>query len=580
MKLPSKKYYKGFLFFMIFFIYFLGFSQKDSFLKEISGVITYRNTPLSDVNIIIKNKNRGTKTDAQGFYKIKANIGDIIQYSYIGFKTVTIVIEDITNILTFEMIIETNLLEEALVKTKRKSIVLERAEKGSKKFKTAVGMFDPKASGYKVGYLDGEEISPIYSTLSQALAGKFSGGPSGGFMRGLGMSINNPTRILWDVDGALYTEEPPVDLNLIKDIHILSSIGATIRYGHAGAGGVIIVRTKYGSFDDIEKKKKKIVQQYQNKQTYANDALEVNAELLSSNTYTLAIEAFHNKQQAHAYYQETVKKQLKDYATQIGIAQKFTTYYIDRALTIQILKDLSKTYIKNPEIQKAIAYQFQALSAKKEAIAIYQHVFKLRPNYAQSYRDLANAYRENDQYKKAWRMYMTYLLKGHDVSGEGIGQLLYNEMEWLYFNRKNQSQIKERFVPKSENIKDFRNDVRLVFEWNTSEAEFDLEFVNPQLQVYTFEHSLAKNQNLITDEKKKGYSSKEFIIENLNEGQWLINITYQGNKKPEPTYLKVTQYYNWGKPNQKEKITIYQFKDEREKIQLFRLNKQVLIVTN
>ncbi len=120
----------------------------------------------------------------------------------------------------------------------------------------------------------------------------------------------------------------------------------------------------------------------------------------------------------------------------------------------------------------------------------------------------------------------------------------------------------------------------MVFEWNTSEAEFDLEFVNPQKQVYVFEHSLTKNQNLITDEKEKGYSSKEFIIDNLNNGEWLINITYLGNKKTEPTFIKVTSYYNWGKPKQRTKIIIYKFKDEHEKIQLYKLNKQLLVISN
>jgi uncharacterized protein YfaP (DUF2135 family) len=151
-------------------------------------------------------------------------------------------------------------------------------------------------------------------------------------------------------------------------------------------------------------------------------------------------------------------------------------------------------------------------------------------------------------------------------------------MEWLYYNKKSQSAINVQFVPKSENIIDFRNDMRLVFEWNTSEAEFDLEFVNPQKQVYTFEHSLENNQELINDEKQKGYSSKEFIIDDVKQGQWLVNLTYKGNKKPEPTYLKVTTYYYWSKPNQHKKIAVYKLDKEFEKIQLYRLNKQSLLV--
>ena len=234
----------------------------------------------------------------------------------------------------------------------------------------------------------------------------------------------------------------------------------------------------------------------------------------------------------------------------------------------------------NPEIMKAIAYTLQTIGKRNETIDAYQRTFKLRPKYGQSYRDLANAYFENDQFERSWRLYMSYVLQFKALSDEGIGELVFNEMEWLYFFRKDRFEIKENFVPKSNKIADFRNDVRIVVEWNTSEAEFDLEFVNPELRSYVFKHTLADNQDLITDEKLKGYSCKEFFIDDLNDGEWLINMTYKGNKKPQPTYFKITKFYNWGKSNQRKEIEVYKFQDEREKIQLIRLDKQILLANN
>ena len=136
------------------------------------------------------------------------------------------------------------------------------------------------------------------------------------------------------------------------------------------------------------------------------------------------------------------------------------------------------------------------------------------------------------------------------------------------------------FTPKSKDVSDFSNDVRIVIEWSSSEAEFDLEFVNAEKRVYAFEHSLGANQKLITDEKKKGYASKEFFINDIGKGNWLMNMTYKGNKKPAPTYFKITQYFNWGKTYQTKKIKVYKFQNERDKIQLLKLNKRVLVATN
>ena len=82
------------------------------------------------------------------------------------------------------------------------------------------------------------------------------------------------------------------------------------------------------------------------------------------------------------------------------------------------------------------------------------------------------------------------------------------------------------------------------------------------------------NKELIENEKKIGYSSKEFFIDDLGAEEWLINITYLGNKKPEPTFFKVTIYTNWGSPDQSENIHVFNFEKERDKFQLFKLSNQ------
>jgi hypothetical protein len=116
----------------------------------------------------------------------------------------------------------------------------------------------------------------------------------------------------------------------------------------------------------------------------------------------------------------------------------------------------------------------------------------------------------------------------------------------------------------------------LVFEWNTSEAEFILEFVNPNMQVYSIENSIDKNNDLILDQKKKGYTSKEIFIDTLGKGNWKVNATYLGNKQYKPTVFKVTSYYNWGRPNQSKKINVFEFTLQNVKMQLLKLNARLL----
>jgi uncharacterized protein YfaP (DUF2135 family) len=120
--------------------------------------------------------------------------------------------------------------------------------------------------------------------------------------------------------------------------------------------------------------------------------------------------------------------------------------------------------------------------------------------------------------------------------------------------------------------KNIESDVRIVFEWNTSEAEFILEFVNPNSEPYVVENSLENNNDLIIDQKKKGYTSKEIFIENLEYGDWLVNLTYLGNKQYKPTIFKITTYFNWGRTNQTKKINVYDFTLQNVKMELLKLN--------
>jgi len=565
---PIKKYFL--VLSLVWVATSLSAQEKAQELHEISGKVSYLNTPLPRVSILIKNSGKGIETDLRGRYSIQAKAGDIIQYSYVGFETISIIIEDITSILNIEMIIKTSELDEAIIKTTKKE---SDFNKSNKRFSTPMGTIDPETAGFSVAYIDGQKINLIYPTLTQALEGKVAGVridySTGKLAIRSRTSISFDAPVIWDVDGVIFDDEPPIDLHNIKSIHILKSIASTNRYGSKGAGGVVVVTTNNAYNNNSNLEKIDVSEYYTNKNFYNNDAKLISESDMFETSITEKLRNFNDSEEAYKYYTDSIKKQQHNYSFHLDIAHFFNKHYIDRKESIQILNDLAISYKKNPEVLKAIAYQFQEMNAKYGAIKLFESVFLLRPKYVQSYRDLANAYTENDNYKKAWRMYMSYMLQGKDLSDLNIGGLVYNEMEWLYYNRKNQVGIKEKFLPKNETIDDFRSDARIVFEWNTSEAEFELEFVNPNKQVYVFDHKLATNPSLIKSEKEIGYSSKEFFISDLGMGKWLININYLGNKKPEPTYFKVTVYANWSQSYQTQKTTLFKFKDERKKVQLY-----------
>ncbi|PNQ72915.1 VWA domain-containing protein [Hanstruepera neustonica] len=89
--------------------------QTNAQEKTISGKISDENgLPLPGVNIIVKGTTIGTQTDFDGIYEIKAQIGDILTFSYIGYITEEKVIGGSINI-SFAMQIDSSALEEVVI---------------------------------------------------------------------------------------------------------------------------------------------------------------------------------------------------------------------------------------------------------------------------------------------------------------------------------------------------------------------------------------------------------------------------------------------------------------------------------
>jgi len=93
----------------------LSLNNTDDILKKsntINGIITSMGQPLQNIDVIVKDSNRSTKTDINGHYQINANVGEVIEYKHLDYKTISIIVEDITKTLNLEMSNDINELDE------------------------------------------------------------------------------------------------------------------------------------------------------------------------------------------------------------------------------------------------------------------------------------------------------------------------------------------------------------------------------------------------------------------------------------------------------------------------------------
>ncbi len=219
-----------------FFLFAIGLNAQN---KQISGKITdEKGLPLSGANIISKEvKHIGTMADMDGNFQLKVtDLVKSIQVSLIGFKTVSIVINDKTQF---------NIALEEDVQQLEEMIVIGYASVKKDDLTGSVGVI--KSKDFK-----NQPITRVEQTLSGRSSGvqikSNSGAPGGDIsirIRGAN-SIKGNNQPLVVVDGVIGANFQLINPNDIASIQILKDASSTAIYGSRGANGVVIVTTKIG----------------------------------------------------------------------------------------------------------------------------------------------------------------------------------------------------------------------------------------------------------------------------------------------------------------------------------------------
>ncbi len=554
------------------------YSQSENNSKEISGYVKSNSSPIENVNVKVQNTDIKTITDKNGYYVIKAKIKEIIQFSYSGMEPVEIMVEDVTKTLNINMKSKVNTLGEVMINTKKNTNKLSEEDIEDSKIITAYGVMDKKSRSFgkvksiksKDLLIQGKDLIETLSGLVHYLGIEYEGNTKRvRIVPNLSLSNRFENLAIFDIDGTVYEDPPNLPVDEIYKVDVITSVAGTSRYGMRGSGGVIVVRTKGAKNTQKKGKGKRKSKSKSLVPTYKTE--------YSRPTFGILDTISDDEDILYRKYKTIASVHKNSPSFYLDASEYFKADKKSDSLYLKVLLDAEEVFNENPEALKAIAYSYQENGKDQHAIRVYNRLTKLRPSYAQSYRDLANAYVGNKQYKKAWRSYLNYLKTGNSVYSEGIEKTVFSEMSYLYTQKKNLATIKDTYDIKELNLwNSAKGDLRIVFEWNTSEAEFDIEFVDPKSGSFSFEHSLEKNKFLILDEKDIGYSSKEFYIYNLTQGDWYVNINYLGNKNYEPTYLKATVYRNWGKINQTQEVKLYKLQHQNHKMQLLTFNSKAI----
>ncbi len=538
----------------------------DSYKPDsvISGNVSSEELKLQGVSVRVKSTLKETKTDIDGNFTISASIDDILEFTFLAMEKKEVIVNN-ANPIEVEMIPDAEILNE---------IVIEAEKKKQEEVESAFGNSKKDALGYGVNVMEEKDIRPSMIFLSDVIRrGNFPGVTVNGYgldakysIRGT-ISINFPADPIFVVDGIIYTDPPNfIDPQNIKKITLIKSLAGTVRYGTLGRGGVFIIKTKSGSPDFVEKPINKLL-------VKGND-YEEKLPLLESSVkkseVTLALEQASGYQDALNIYNRLILEgDLKSIPFYFDASDYFMRWDKDKA--IDILTTIAEVAPKNVKALKALAYKLEALEELEKTKYLYEEIMTLRPKDAQSYRDLALIYSKVKMYDEAMAIYKNILNKSIEgIDFTGLGDVIENELKAFVLN--NRVHINYKDLPNEFLTANFKKDLRIVFEWNDPNVEFDIQFVSPQKKYYKWQHSIFNNKDRLFDEIKNGYHTEEFIIDDAASGEWIINIECLSEEELlNPTFLKYTVFTNYGLPNEKKDVRVIKLYDQKQKVTLDKL---------
>ncbi|WP_319501753.1 SusC/RagA family TonB-linked outer membrane protein [uncultured Draconibacterium sp.] len=204
--------------------------------KTISGTVYDADgVTLPGVTVMVVGTTNGTTTNIDGKYAIDANAEDVLQFSYIGFRTLEIQLDGKTTVdVTME--VETIGIDEVVAigyGTQRKGEVTS-------------AIASVKSEDFTVGKI-GDAAELVKGKIAGLSITKTSGDPNATsriMLRGITTIVGNvePLVLVDGIEGSLTTVAP----ENIESIDVLKDASAAAIYGTRGANGVILISTKSG----------------------------------------------------------------------------------------------------------------------------------------------------------------------------------------------------------------------------------------------------------------------------------------------------------------------------------------------
>ncbi len=570
------------------------FSQQEI---QITGHVTDGVKPIENVNVYVKNAAVGTYTDSEGYYELMVLESDKLIYSFQGKEKQIFKVSDISKNHDVVLISEINELDAVTVERSKYRVRSQKAlfdaynvEKDI--IKNKFQLLDKKTSGYALEIREGDQINPASGNILGVLQTMFAGvkiSPKGNpnlttrpetpgaviYMRGAN-SLQHPTEAVYDVDGMVYTNPPLfLDLNNIKRIARLPSLGGLAVYGTLGKGGVFIINTKSANVSPT--KEHLAFRARENaKERYEAKTIPHEQEKNNWPTYLRELYASSDFSEAKSIYLRHKKMYNNSSYFVLDVVSYFLDQHSEKKLHNQIIADSDIVTKGSIELSRALGLILEYYGDLEASRSTYLDVLKRWPHSPQAYLDLSQIFLKTHENTKALRILNRYngLIDKKLLTPEegGSHDIILSELGGLAKKYTNKT------VEKDLRTKKNMGDTRITLEWNDDQAGFLFHFVDPSKNFFVWDNSIEDEEVRHTNFPQIATTKEYFIPKNAENGIWKVNVNYLGNGRIKPTYLRAIVQYHYGLSNERVETKLYRVSIKGKVQELFNISQNNLLV--
>ena len=292
----------------------------------------------------------------------------------------------------------------------------------------------------------------------------------------------------------------------------------------------------------------------------------------------------------------------------------------DSDFGVRVLSNLAELRIEDPALLRVMAWRLKQAQAYAQSISTLRRVCKIRPEDAQSWRDLAlvldeagraevaegKAHAEfaeaaegeshaeaaefaelesgagREKLAEALDLYRKVALTPWARHPDSISIFAVEEYNALYAwctNSENSSLVTLHSSlpdPLPEGLRSCPDcDMRVVMSWDADETDVDLHVTEPSGEEAFYGHRRTRSGGDVSKDITDGYGPEEYMLRKAPAGNYKIRAHYFASHQQEvfgPATATATIFTDWGRPNQRFQTLSIRLDKARQMIDLGEVN--------